>query len=130
MENGINGPCMVFHIEPVAHILATPIDGQGLTLANVVNEERNQFFGELIGTVIVRAVSDDDGHTIGVMVGSDEMVARCLRCAIGRMRIVFGGFHKKLVAVGFVAARRGASGKRGLDSFRMSHFQRTVHLIG
>ena len=47
-------------------------------MTDVVDEQRNKFLRELIGTVVVRAVGHDGGHTVGVMVGTDKVVGRCL----------------------------------------------------
>ena len=78
MENEVNGTCMVLNEQPVANILTLAIDGKRLTMTDVVDEQRNQFLGELIGTVVVGAVGYDDRHAVGVVVGTYKMVARCL----------------------------------------------------
>ena len=69
---------MVLNEQPVANILTLAIDGKRLTMTDVVDEQRNQFLGELIGTVVVGAVGYDDRHAVGVVVGTYKMVARCL----------------------------------------------------
>ena len=79
VEDEVDGACVVLDVEPVAHVLALAVDGQRLAVADVVDEEGNQFLGELIGAVVVGAVGDDDGHAVGVVEGAYEVVARCLR---------------------------------------------------
>lgn len=59
MENRIYGPGMVFDIKPVADILPRTVDRQWLPVADIVYEQRDQLFGELIRAVIVRTVRDD-----------------------------------------------------------------------
>ena len=71
---------MVFHVEPVAHILALAIYGQRLAMADIIDEQRNKLLRELIRSVIVGAVGDDSGHAVGVVEGANEMVGRSLRC--------------------------------------------------
>ena len=53
MENHIDGTGMILNIQPVAHILTLTIDGQRLTMADIVDKQRNQLLRELIRTVVV-----------------------------------------------------------------------------
>ena len=74
VEDEVNGTGMVLYIESVTHILTLSIDGKWLALTNIVNEERDQFLGKLIGTIIVGAVGDYRRHAVGVVIGTYEMV--------------------------------------------------------
>ena len=74
MENHVDGAGMVFHEEPVAHVLALAIDRQRLLVADVVDEERNQLFGELVRAVVIGAVRDNRRHAVGVVERAYEMV--------------------------------------------------------
>ena len=78
VENKVDGTGMIDDIEPVAHVLALAIDGQRLAVTDVVDEQRYQLLGELIGAVVVRAVGDDNGHAIGIVEGTHEVVGRSL----------------------------------------------------
>jgi hypothetical protein len=69
---------MIFHIEPVAHILSLAIDRQGFVVADIVDKQGDQLLGELIGSVVVGAVGDHDGQVAGIVISSDEMIVRCL----------------------------------------------------
>ena len=75
MEDDVDGTGMILNVEPVAHVLTLTIDGQRLTVADVVDEQRNQFLGELVGTIVVGAIGDDDRHAVGVVEGTHEVVA-------------------------------------------------------
>ena len=131
MENEVDGAGVVFHIQPVAHILALAIDGQRLAVADIVDEQRYQLLGELVRTVVVRAVGHDGGHTVGVMESPHEMVGRGLRGTVGTMGIVLGVLIEKVLAIGQVVHRRGSrGGKRRLDTLGMGKLQRTIHFIG
>ena len=53
MEDKVDGTGMVFYKEPVAHVFTFAIYGQWLAMANVVDEEWNQFLRELVRTIVV-----------------------------------------------------------------------------
>ena len=78
MEDKVDGTGMVFHEEPVAHVLSFAIYGEWLAVTDIVDEEWYQLLGELVRTIVVGAVGDDGRHTVGVVIGSDKMVAACL----------------------------------------------------
>ena len=65
---------MIFYEEPVAHVLALAVNRQRLLVADVIDEERNQLFGELVRTVVVGAVRDNRRHAVGVVEGTNEVV--------------------------------------------------------
>ena len=82
VENKVYGTGMVFHEQPVAHILTLAIYGQRLAMADVVDKERYQFLRELIRTIVVRAVCHYHGHSVSIVEGTYKVVARRLRCRI------------------------------------------------
>ena len=78
MEDKVYCPCMIFYKKPVADILTLSIDRKRLAVADIVDEKRDQFFRELVGTIIIGAVGDDRRHSVCVMVSKHEVVAACL----------------------------------------------------
>ena len=54
----------------------------------VENDERDELFREVIGSVIVGAVRNQGGEAIGARPGRDQMVGRGLRGRIRRARII------------------------------------------
>ncbi|OPZ48416.1 MAG: hypothetical protein BWY95_00845 [Bacteroidetes bacterium ADurb.BinA104] len=66
---------MVYHVEPVANVLAVAIDWQGLALQHVEDHEGDELFWKLIGPVVVRAIRDSDREAIGVAIRLDQKVA-------------------------------------------------------
>ena len=102
MENEVDGTGVVFHEEPVAHVLALTIYGQRFAVAYVVDKEWDKFLGELIRTVVVRAVGHDGGQSVGVVVRTHEVVARSLRGGVGRVGRVFRALQKEVLSVGVV----------------------------
>ena len=92
VENDIDGAGVVFYGEPVAHVLALAVDGEGETVQDVVNAEGNQLLRELAGAVVVRAVGHQGGHAVGVMVGADKVVAGGFGSAVGTVGRIRSGF--------------------------------------
>ena len=86
---------MVFHVEPVADVLAFAIDRERFAVADIVDEERNELFGELVRTVVVRAVRYDGRHPVGVVEGTDEVVAAGFRGRIRTVRSVLRFFREE-----------------------------------
>ena len=103
VKYGVDGACVIFDKQPVTHVLALAIDWKRLAMTNVVDEQRDELFGELVWTVVVRAVGHDSWHAVCVVVCAHEMVGRCLRCRIGRMGIVLCGFEEEFGAIGVMA---------------------------
>ena len=90
---------MVLYEEPVAHVLALAIDREGLALTDVIDEQGYQLLGELIGPIVIGAVGHDGGHAIGIVIGTNEVVARSLAGRIGRVGIVLRSLVEEVVAV-------------------------------
>ena len=44
-------------------------------LLGVVDEQRDQLLGELVGAVVVGAAGDVDGHTVGIVECHDEHIS-------------------------------------------------------
>ena len=78
MEDQVYSACMILYIEPVTHILATAIYRKRLTVADIIDEQRDELLRELVWAIVVRAVSHDGRHAVCVMVCTYEMVRRCL----------------------------------------------------
>ena len=88
VEDQVNGACVVFDEEPVADVLSLAVDGQGLALADVVDEEGDELLGELVRAVVIRAVRHDGRQAVGVVVGTDEVVAGGFAGRVGAVRSV------------------------------------------
>ena len=131
VEYEVNRTGVVFDEEPVANVLALAVYGQRLAVTYVVDKQGNQFFGELVGPVVVGAVGHQCGHPVGVVIGSHEVVARCLGGGIRRVRIVFCGLGEELLAVGLVVpVARCLCGERSGHAFGMCQFECAVYLVG
>ncbi|MNP55638.1 hypothetical protein D3C76_1502990 [compost metagenome] len=69
---------MIFDKQPVAHLLAVAIDRQRLAGQRVENHQGNQLLGEVKRPVVVRAVGQQHGQTVGALPGADQVVGRRL----------------------------------------------------
>ena len=74
LQYGQDRAAVIDDKEPVAHILAVTVDRQFLPLEGVVDDQRNEFFREVVGAVVVGAVGNQGRQVIGVVVGADQMV--------------------------------------------------------
>ena len=74
VEDDIDGTCMVFYIQPVAHVFTLAVYRKRFAVAYIVDEQRYQFLRELVWSVVVGAVGYDGRHSVSVVEGTYEMV--------------------------------------------------------
>lgn len=55
-QNQLDAPAVVINIKPIADLLAIAIDGQGAAMQSIHQEQWNELFGKLVGSIIVRTV--------------------------------------------------------------------------
>ena len=78
---------MITDIEPIADIFAVTVDRQRFPVHAVMEDQWNELFRELIGTIVVRAVGDQGRQAVGMEIGTDQVIGRSLRGRIGRAGI-------------------------------------------
>ena len=78
LEDEVDGPAMVFDIEPVADIEAVPIDRQRLVMQGIDNHEGNQLFRKMIRPIVIGAAADGHRQAISPMIGQNQEVSRSL----------------------------------------------------
>ena len=76
VEDYVDGPCMVLDVQPVADIFPAAVHRQRPSVADIVDEQRDELLRELVGPVVVRTVGHQGRHAVGVVIGPDEVVAR------------------------------------------------------
>ncbi len=131
MENHVDGAGMVFYEEPVAHVFALAVNRERLLVADVVDEQRNQLFGELVGPVVVAAVRHDGRHAVGVVERAHKVVGTRLASRIRAMRRVLRGLVEEVVTVGQVMLGAGSRrGERGRNAFRVVHLEGAINFVG
>ena len=82
-ERGDERGAVVFHVDPVAHVHPVAVDRERLVAERLDDHERDQFFRELVGAVVVRAAGDDDFLAEGAMAGEGEEVGAGFARGIG-----------------------------------------------
>ena len=130
VEDQVNSARMILYIEPVAYVFALAIYGQRFAVTDIVDEQRDQFLGELVGTVVVRAVRNDSRHAVGVVERAHKVVAACLGSTVGRVRVVLGCFHEEVFSVGLMSVCRGFGSERRRQSLGVSEFECAIDLVG
>ena len=95
---------VILHIQPVAHILSVAVDGKLLALQCIVDDQRNQLLGELIGSVVVGAVRDIRREMIGIHVRLHQHVRACLARRIRAVGVV----GRRLIEEGIVVIGKRA----------------------
>src|SRR6266436_6591722 len=105
-ENGENSSTIVFHVQPVALLFAVAIDRKGFVVERIRDHKREEFFGKLVGTVIVRGASDQSGKFVRANVGAYQEVRASLGSGIGaawlERRIFAGVGSRSDIAIDFV----------------------------
>ena len=87
-----NGTAVILDVEPVTNLLTIAINWQRLTRQRVVDHQRNELFREMEGAIIVGAIGGQHWQTIGVVVGTHQVVGRRLARRVGTVRLVAVGF--------------------------------------
>ena len=125
VEDHVDGPRVVFHVQPVAHVLPAAVHRQRPSVADIVDEQRDELLRELVGPVVVRTVGHQRRHPVRVVVSSHEVVGRGFRSRVGAVRRVLRLFGEELLAEGPAAALPARS-----ISLGTCQLQRPVHLVG
>src|SRR5690606_28359082 len=84
LDDQLQRPDMVFHVEPVADVGAIAVDRQWLFLQSIEDHERDEFFGKLVRSEIIGAVRYNDRQAEGAEPCFAEMIGSRLAGRIGR----------------------------------------------
>ena len=105
----VDGGAVVFDVEPVADVFARAVNRELFVREGVDDHERDEFFREMVGAVVVRAARNRRRQLVGAVISHDKEVGRGLRGAVGARRVergLFGeeevGAVKRQVAIDFV----------------------------
>src|SRR6266851_353526 len=105
-ENCENSTTIIFNVQPVALLFAVAIDWKRSVVERIRDHQRQEFFGELVGTVVVRGPSDQSGKLVGANVGANQKIRGRLGRGIGTAwleRRVFAGMSScSDVAIDFI----------------------------
>jgi hypothetical protein len=70
-----DGGGVVLNVKPVADLSAVAVDGEIFSLEGVEDDERDEFFREVKGPVVIRAVRREGWEMVSVLERTDEVVA-------------------------------------------------------
>ena len=70
----LQGACVIFDMEPVTHILAVAVDGDGPSLQSGEDGDRDQLLRHLVGTIVVGTMADHDRQPERAPPGPGEVV--------------------------------------------------------
>src|SRR5258708_39396220 len=105
-ENGENSSTIIFHVQPVALLFAVAIDRKGFIVERIRDHKRQEFFGKLVGAVVVRGASDQSGKFVRANVGAYQEVRASLGSGIGtawlERRIFAGVGSRSDISIDFV----------------------------
>ena len=93
-QDGVQGLSVVFDVEPVADVFALAVDGYRLASEAFEDDDRDQFFGKLVGPVVVGTIGDEDGEAVGICPCAGKMIGGRLGGRIRGMRVVRRGLGK------------------------------------
>lgn len=74
LQDSENSCTMIPNEKPVADVFSVTVDRQFFPLQGVIDDERNELFGKLIGTIVIGTVGDQHRQPIGMSVGTDQMI--------------------------------------------------------
>lgn len=120
LHNTPDGGAVVGDEEPVPDIEAIAVDGQGFAFEGIKDHEGDEFFRELEGAVIIRAVGEGGGQAVGLVVGAHKMVGGGLGGGVGGVGGVGGGLGEE------ARLAQGAEHFVGGDVVKKFHLVRIV----
>ena len=68
MDNEIYRLAVILNVEPISYVLALSVHGKRLVVKRVRDHKRNELFGEMIRSVVIRATADRHGQTEGAVI--------------------------------------------------------------
>ena len=95
VKDRIHGPNMIAHVEPIPHIGPCPVHGDGSAFGQGADHHGDELLGVLPRAVIVGAIGEDHGQTVGMVVSADKVIGGRLGGGIRGAGIVGGGFVKQ-----------------------------------
>src|SRR6266478_989885 len=105
-ENCENSAAIVFHVHPVALLFAVAVDRKRFVVERIRDDQWQEFFRELVGTVIVRGARDQSRKFVSAHVGANQEIGGGLGSGIGAARLerrVFTGMSSRSdIAVDFI----------------------------
>jgi len=92
VKNNVNGAYMIFHKEPVPHIGAGPVNGNGFSTQRLADNGGDELLIVLMGTVVIGTIGDERFHAVGMLIAAHQHVAG----GLGRTVWAVGGVGRGL----------------------------------
>jgi len=90
VKNRHKGFAVVINVDPVADVSPIAVHREIPAFCGIEDNERNQFFGELKGSIVIGTVGDNRREPIGPMKGFDHVVRGSLACRVGAGGVIGG----------------------------------------
>src|SRR5271157_1484592 len=74
LQNGIERAAMIVYVNPVAHIEACTVNRKALSRHRLRDHQRNEFFRELIRSVVIGAARNDRRELMGVNIRQHQQI--------------------------------------------------------
>src|SRR3981081_943153 len=86
---------MILDVHPIADVQTIAINRQSFFSQTFDDHMRNELLGKMIGTVVVRAISNNYWQLVSFTPCPNQMIGGSLACRVGRVRGVGAGFGEK-----------------------------------
>ncbi|MNL33936.1 hypothetical protein D3C87_1558740 [compost metagenome] len=73
---------MIFHVEPVTHLITFSVHWKRFALQCIENDQRNQLFREVARAIVIRAVSHQLRQAVGASPRTHEVIRAGLACRV------------------------------------------------
>ena len=86
-EHGEDPAAMILDVQPIADVESLSVNRKFFVVGGIIDHQRNEFFRELIGTIIVTAARNGHGETVGAVIGKRKKIGACFAGRIGTGRV-------------------------------------------
>src|ERR1700687_1737801 len=86
---------MILDVQPIADVQTIAVNGQSFFSQTFDDHMGNELLGKMIGTVVVRAVSNNCRQLVSFTPCPNQMIGGSLACGVGGVGGVRAGFGEK-----------------------------------
>ena len=85
-QHDLDAAAVIVHVQPIANIEPVAVE-RHLAIADEIRDKQwNDFFGKLIGPVVIGAARTRNIEPVGDVIGAHQELRRCLRRGVRRVR--------------------------------------------
>lgn len=78
VNDKIDRAAVILYVEPVANVNTFTVNRERLVVKRVCDHKGDELFGEVVGSIVVRAAGNGDGKTEGAVISLNKKVCTCL----------------------------------------------------